>query len=284
MAEPLIRVHGLHFTYGADTERAIPALRGIDLEIAAGEHVALVGANGSGKSTLARHLNALLLPTSGDVWINGLNTRDPHHRQEIHRAVAMVFQNPDNQIVATVVEEDVAFGPENLGLPRDELRRRVDWALEVVGLAALRLRSPYHLSGGQKQRLALAGALAMRPECLVLDEATAMLDPAGRRSVHDIVGRLHRQGMAIITITQDMAEAALAERVVVLAAGQVARQGPPRAVLTDEAFLEALGLDLPPMVRLARMLHARRPAFPPNLLTPDEMVAALQARAQGGAL
>lgn len=282
VTEPLIRVRNLHFTYGAGTDRALPALRGIDLEVAAGEHIALLGANGSGKSTLARHLNALLLPTSGDVWVQGMNTRDPAHEREIRRAVAMVFQNPENQIVSTVVEEDVAFGPENLGLPAEELRERVDWALEVVGLTALRRRSPHHLSGGQKQRLALAGALAMRPAGLVLDEATSMLDPAGRQAVHDIVSQLHRQGMAVITITQDMAEAAAAERVVILSAGQIAREGPPRVTLTDEALLQGLGLDLPPMARLSQILHRRHPEFPADLLTAAEMVTALRAHARGG--
>jgi energy-coupling factor transporter ATPase len=275
VAEALIQVQGVHFSYNADTDRAIPAIRGIDLEVAAGEHVAIVGANGSGKSTLARHLNALLVPDAGAVWVREWNTRDPAHARAIRRTVAMVFQNPDNQIISTIVEEDTAFGPENLGLPREELCRRIDWALEAVGLADLRRRSPHNLSGGQKQRLALAGALAMRPACLVLDEATAMLDPAGRQAVHAVIAQLHRQGMAVVTITQDMAEAALAERVVVLAAGQVARQGTPRAVLTDEAFLDSVGLDLPSMARLAHALHARRPAFPPDLLTPAEMVAAL---------
>lgn len=275
----LIRVQGLNYTYNAGTERAVPALCGIDLEIAAGEHVAIVGANGSGKSTLARHLNGLLRPATGDVWVRGLNTRDPAHTQAIRHTVAMVFQNPDNQIISTIVEEDTAFGPENLGLPREELRQRVDWALEVVGLTDLRRRSPQHLSGGQKQRLALAGALAMRPACLVLDEATAMLDPAGRRVVHAIVAELQRQGMTVVTITQDMAEAALAERVVILAAGQVAAQGSPRALLTDAALLHELGLDLPPMARLSHLLHARQPAFPPDLLTPAEVAAALQGGA-----
>jgi energy-coupling factor transporter ATPase len=278
-AAALIRLQGVHYTYDATTDRAIPALCGIDLEIAVGEHVAIVGANGSGKSTLARHLNGLLVPTTGDVWVQGLNTRDPAHTRTIRHTVAMVFQNPDNQIISTVVEEDTAFGPENLGLPRAELRARVDWALEVVGLSELRRRSPHNLSGGQKQRLALAGALAMQPACLVLDEATAMLDAAGRRAVHTIIAQLHQQGMTVVTITQNMAEAATAERVVALAAGQVAQQGPPHAVLTDEKRLRELGLDLPPMVQLARQLHARRPAFPLDLLTPTEMVTALQGGA-----
>lgn len=277
---PLLRLQGVHHTYNAGAGREIPALRGVDLEIAAGEHIAIVGANGSGKSTLARHMNGLLVPTAGHVWVRGLDTRDPAHRRTIRHTVAMVFQDPDTQIISTVVEEDTAFGPENLGLPRAELRERVDWALEVVGLAGLRRRSPQHLSGGQRQRLALAGALAMRPACLVLDEATAMLDAAGRQAVHAIVGQLHQQGMAVVAVTQDMAEAARAGRVVVLAAGQVARQGPTREVLTDAAFLNEHGLDMPPATRLARLLHARRPAFPPDLLTPQELVAALRGGAR----
>jgi len=278
-AAALIRLQGVYYTYSVNTDQAIPALGGIDLEIATGEHIAIVGANGSGKSTLARHLNGLLVPTTGDVWVQGLNTRDPAHTRTIHHTVAMVFQNPDTQIISTVVEEDTAFGPENLGLPHAELRARVDWALEVVRLSELRRRSPHNLSGGQKQRLALAGALAMQPACLVLDEATAMLDAAGRRAVHEIIAQLHQQGMAVVTITQNMAEAAQAERIVALAAGQVVRQGPPRKLLTDEALLHELGLDLPPMVRLARQLHARRPAFPPDRLTPTEMIAALRGGA-----
>ncbi len=283
-ADALIRLQGVHFTYHAGTERAITALRGIDLEIAAGERVAILGANGSGKSTLARHLNALLLPTAGDVWVRGLNTRERAHWREIRLAVAMVFQDPDTQVVSLVVEEDVAFGPENLGLPSEELRRRVDWALEAVGLAALRRRSPRHLSGGQRQRLALAGALAMRPACLVLDEATAMLDPAGRRAVHQVVHELHRGGMTVVAITQDIEEAAAAERVVVLEAGRIARQGPPREVLTDEPFLRGVGLDGSPMAQVARQLQARWPAFPVDLLTAAELAAALRAHALGATL
>lgn len=281
MAEVLARLQGVHFAYNAGTEREVLALRGIDLEIVAGEHVAILGANGSGKSTLGRHLNALLLPTAGDVWVRGMNTRERAHWRDIRQTVAMVFQDPDTQVVSTVVEEDVAFGPEGLGLPPEELRQRVDWALGAVGMAELRRRSPRHLSGGQRQRLALAGALAMRPACLVLDEATAMLDPAGRRAVHQIVRELHQGGMAVVTITQDLEEAAAAERVVVLEAGRIARQGPPREVLTDEPFLRAVGLDGPPMAQVARRLRACRPDFPADLLTAAELAAALRARAPG---
>jgi len=284
MPDVLIRVEGLHFTYNPGSEREVPALRGIDLEIHPGEYAAIVGANGSGKSTLARHLNALLLPTAGRVWVKGMDTRDHRHLRAIRQTVAMVFQNPENQIVATVVEEDVAFGPENLGVPEAELRARVEWAMEVTGITPLRARSPYHLSGGQKQRLALAGALAMRPELLVLDEATTMLDPAGRRAVREIVGRLHQQGMTVVAITQSMEEAAEASRVIALGGGKVALDGPPAQVFADEDALYGLGLDLPPVARLSRKLQARSPGFP-LVLTPAAMVAALkqQALARGGA-
>ncbi|MGB9723497.1 MAG: energy-coupling factor transporter ATPase [Chloroflexia bacterium] len=282
LSEPLIRAQDLHFTYPSGGEGAAPALDGIDLEIRPGEFVALIGPNGSGKTTLARHFNALLLPTSGDVWVRGMNTRNPAFRQEIRRTVAMVFQNPDHQFVATVVEEEVAFGPENLGLPEEELRRRVDWALEAVGLSALRHRSPQYLSGGQKQRLALAGALAMQPQCLVLDEATAMLDPAGRRALLEVVRELHGRGMTVIAITQNMEEVVQAERVIVMAGGRIVLQGPPRQVLAQEEVLYALGLDVPPMVRLSHRLHARIPDFPDGLLTAAEVVAAVREYRDGG--
>jgi energy-coupling factor transporter ATPase len=276
--DPLIRVQDLHYSYDADTDRATPALCGVDLEIRPGELVAVIGHNGSGKSTLARHLNALLLPTTGDVWVKGMNTRDRACWREIRRTVAMVFQNPDSQIVATVVEEDVAFGPENLGVPAEELRERVEWAMDVTGISALRHRPPHRLSAGQKQRLALAGALALRPECLVLDEATAMLDPAGRQAVLEVVRHLQQMGMAALMITQSMEEAAMAQRVVALSQGKVALEGPPSSAFADEAALHALGLDLPPIARLSRLLHERIPDFPGDLLTPAEMVVAVKDR------
>jgi energy-coupling factor transporter ATPase len=285
MTEPLIRAENLHFTYNEGTSRARPALRDIDLEIRSGEYVAVIGHNGSGKSTLARQFNALLLPTEGDLWVKGMNTRDPANRPDIHRIVSMVFQNPDNQIVATVVEEDVAFGPENLGVPEQELHRRVDWALETVGLGKLRHRPPHHLSAGQKQRLAIAGALAMQPECLILDEATSMLDPAGRRAIARLVRQLNAQGITIVTITQSMAEASEADRIIVLAEGQIAMAGHPKQIFADKATLHALGLALPPIANLASLLRARVPDFPSDLLTPAELVSAVKERAllQGGA-
>jgi len=280
--QPLIRVEGVHFAYPSAGGLAVPALRGVDLTIAPGEYIALIGPNGSGKSTLARLLNGLLLPTSGRIWVKGMDTADPRFRQAIRRTVGMVFQNPESQFVATVVEEDVAFGPENLGLPEEELRARVEWALQVTGLSSLRYRSPAHLSGGQKQRLALAGVLAMRPEVLILDEATSMLDPAGRHEVRRIVAQLHRAGLAILSITQAMEEAAEAERVVVLYEGRIALDGSPSEVFTDVGRLQSLGLDVPPMAHLARMLGARVPSFPPVVLTPAQMVAAVRERAGGG--
>lgn len=276
--EPLIRIAGLHYAYQAGTREPVTALRGIDLTIVTGEYVAVIGANGSGKSTLLRHCNALLLPTQGDVWVEGWNTRDRSHLRDIRSTVGMVFQVPDNQIVATIVEEDVAFGPENLGVPEAELRQRVDWALATVGLSELRHRASHLLSAGQKQRLAIAAALAMRPRCLVLDEATAMLDPVGRAQVLETIRYLHLNGMTIISATHNMAEAAEAQRVVVLAAGKVALQGTPRQVFAQPETLQALELDIPPATHIAQLVAARIPQFPSPVLNVDELVNAVAAR------
>jgi energy-coupling factor transport system ATP-binding protein len=267
MNEPLVRMENLHHTYAGP--RPVEALRGISLAVQEGEYVAIVGANGSGKSTLARHLNALLLPTRGEVWIAGLNTRQAANWREIRRTVQMVFQQPDAQLVATVVEEDVAFGPENFAVPEAELPQRVRQALETVGLWAQRQRPPHLLSAGQKQRVAIAGALAVHPRLLVLDEATAMLDPAGRAAVLDIVRQLQAQGTTIIAITHEMDEAAQADRVVVLDAGRLALDGPPRQVFAHAAELRALSLDVPPITDLARRLGL------PVCLSADELVGAL---------
>ncbi len=275
---PLIRVEGLHHVYQAGSRRAVTALRGIDLTIGRGEYVTLIGANGSGKSTLLRHLNALLLPASGDVWVDGWNTRQAVHLRDIRSTVGMVFQVPDSQIVATVVEEDVAFGPENLGVPQQELRRRVDWALETVGLSELRYRASHLLSAGQKQRLAIASALAMSPRCLLLDEATAMLDPVGRQQVLLTIGNLHRSGLTIISATHNMAEAAMGQRVVVLSEGRIFLQGEPRVVFGQFETLRSLQLEVPQATLLARELTEYLPGFPANLLTVSEVVDAISAR------
>jgi len=267
MNEPIMRVENLQHTF--DGARPVEALRGIDLTICEGEYVALVGANGSGKSTLARHLNALLLPSRGDVWIEGINTRDTTRLREIRHTVQMVFQQPDTQLVATIVEEDVAFGPENFGVAEAELPGRVRAALETVGLWAHRQRPPHLLSAGQKQRVAIAGALAVNPRVLVLDEATAMLDPAGREAVLDIVRHLHAGGTTIVAITHAMDEAAQADRIIVLAEGRVAMDGAPRQVFAHAKELRMLGLDVPPVADLTLRLGL------PICLSVNELVSAL---------
>jgi len=242
--------------------------------------VALVGANGSGKSTLAKCLNALLVPTAGRVLVDGLDTRDPHAVWQVRQRVGMVFQNPDNQLVATVVEEDVAFGPENLGLPPAEIRRRVEEALRIVGMWDYRRHAPHLLSGGQKQRVAIAGMLAMRPSCLILDEATAMLDPQGRAEVLQTVDRLTREeGITVVHITHAMEEAAVARRIVVLAGGRVALQGTPAEVFDQPEVLRRLRLTLPPVAVLGRQLRAAGLPLRGSVTTVDQLVDALTALA-----
>ncbi len=277
MSEPIIRLENVHFQYERPGEAPIQALKGVDLAIAPGEYVVILGHNGSGKSTLAKHLNALLVPTTGNVWVRGWNTRDQERWREIRSTVGMVFQSPDNQIVATVVEEDVAFGPENMGLPHDEIVRRVDWALEQVGMTPYRYRAPHRLSGGQKQRVAIAGMLAMRPQVLVLDEATAMLDPIGRQDILAIAHRLNKEeGITIVAITHFMEEAVAADRVIVMAEGRIQLEGTPREVFNQRALLRSLHMEPPPITRLAMALHAHRPYFPGDTLTLEELVAALK--------
>jgi energy-coupling factor transporter ATPase len=271
----MITIENLHYAYGADQPNPIVALRGIDLHIGEGEYVVIIGRNGSGKSTLAKHLNALLLPTQGDVWIKGVNTKDPQHLREIRHTVGMVFQVPDNQLVATVVEEDVAFGPENMGLPREELRERVDEALRLVNMLPHRARPPHLLSAGQKQRVTIAGIMAMRPRCLVLDEATAMLDPQGRREVLNTAAQLQRQGITIIAITHFMSEAVGGDRVIVMDEGRIAMDGPPQKIFCQGERLLELGLDVPPVTRLAYQLHRRHPSFPSPCLTVEQVVEEL---------
>ncbi|MDR3572503.1 MAG: energy-coupling factor transporter ATPase [Anaerolineaceae bacterium] len=272
---PLIELDHAGFEYAVPGGKTIPALRDISLKVEEGDYVAVIGANGSGKTTLARHFNALLVPTSGKVLVSGWDTRERANHQNIRKAVGMVFQFPEDQIVATVVEEDVAFGPENLGLDPVEIRRRVDEALQEVGLWEQRLRPPHLLSAGQMQRVALAGALAMRPRCIVFDETTAMLDPAGRRMVLDNMDRLHRNGMTILSITHFMEEAARADRVIVLSHGQIAMDGAPQQVFADADLLAGLGLDLPPAAKIARELRPYLPNLGGDLLTAERLIDAL---------
>jgi energy-coupling factor transporter ATPase len=280
-SEPIIRVQDLHFYYNSESERPIHALRGIDLQIYRGDYLVVVGHNGSGKSTLAKNLNALLRPTEGQVWVKGMNTRDRANTLPIRRSVGMVFQVPDNQIVATVVEQDVAFGPENLGMPAEEVRARVDWALSVVDMLEHRLRPPHRLSAGQKQRVAIAGVMAMKPEVLVLDEATSMLDPQGRRDVLAAVRKLNGEGVTVIAITHFMPEAGEGNRVIVMEAGKIAMAGTPKEVFSHVEQLRALQLDVPQTTELCYALHRRDPTFPPDLLLVDQVADEIQSRVNG---
>ena len=278
MREPLIACDGVEFAYAAQPPSE-HVLRGVSLAVYPGEHLAIIGPNGSGKSTLARHLNGLLRPTAGTVRVGGMDTRDPAHTRAIRRTVGMVFQHPESQMVATIVEEDVAFGPENLGVPRAELRRRVREALDIVGMWGARDRPPHLLSAGQKQRVAIAGVLAMQPACVVLDEATSMLDPRGRTEVAQIVAELRRRGTAIVSITHLMNEAAAADRIIVLHRGTVHLTGAPREVFAHADLLREIGLEVPVVALLADRLRARFPTFPQGLLGVDELVDAVAARA-----
>ena len=277
-SEPLITARGLHFYYNPQADNPIHALRGIDLEIHRGDYLVIIGHNGSGKSTLAKHFNALLRPSQGEVRVKGLDTRDRSHTLAIRSAVGMVFQIPDNQIVATVVEEDVAFGPENLGVAEDELRERVTWALQTVNMEQYRQRAPHRLSAGQKQRVAIAGVMAMKPEVLILDEATAMLDPEGRRDVLAVVRKLNGEGVTVIAITHMMHEAIEGQRVAVMEGGQIVMEGTPRQVFAQVETLRALQLDVPQPTEMAYLLNQGDPTFPPDLLGVEEVTAEVWRR------
>ena len=280
----MIETKELTYTYPApEGETNPPALRGVSVTIEKGSFTVVLGHNGSGKSTFAKHLNAVLLPCGGAVYVEGMDTRDERMLLEIRRRTGMVFQNPDNQIVANVVEEDVAFGPENLGVPTAEIRRRVDDALAAVGMEQFARHAPHLLSGGQKQRIAIAGILAMEPECIVLDEATAMLDPAGRREVIDTVRRLNRKrGITVVLITHHMAEAESADRVIVMNDGQVAMDGAPHDVFAQVDRLHELGLAAPDTVELLHLLREAGIDVPLTGLTVDECADTI-CRAFGGA-
>lgn len=258
----MIEIKNITYRYDAETASegpspSAPAVDGLSLTINDGETVCIVGHNGSGKSTVAKHINGLLLPTEGDVIVDGMNTRDESSLLEIRKRVGMVFQNPDNQIVTTVVEEDVGFGPENLGVPSEAIWERVDEALELVGMTEYRKSAPHMLSGGQKQRIAIAGMLAMHPKMLVLDEATAMLDPAGRKEVLSIVRRLNKErGMTVVMITQYMEEASECDRMAVMSGGKLFMQGTPSEVFARGDELRSIGLDVPAAVRVCERLRA----------------------------
>lgn len=281
--ESLIKIENAHFSYPAAEENAKPAevLKGVSLEFEHGELVAVLGHNGSGKSTLAKLLNAVLLPTEGKVTVAGMDTKDEENLLEIRQHVGMVFQNPDNQIVATIVEEDVAFGLENLGVPSDEMRVRVDQALQAVGMYAYRNHAPHQLSGGQKQRVAIAGIIAMRPDCIVLDEPTAMLDPQGRKEVMRTIKLLNRDyGITVILITHEMDEAAQCDRVIVVDHGTVRMDAPPEKVFSHVQEMRALGLDVPQPTELCDLLRKAGYQLDPEIMTPEACADAIAALLQ----
>ena len=274
---PIIQTENLSFTYPASGERlALPVFEDLNLEIAEGSFTAVIGPNGCGKSTLAKHFNAVLLPSGGKVWVAGLDTGDEEKLLEIRRQIGMVFQNPDNQIVANVVEEDVAFAPENLGVPSPEIRRRVDEALKTVGMYEFREHAPHLLSGGQKQRIAIAGVLAMKPRCIVLDEPTAMLDPRGREEVIATVTRLNKeQGITVVLITHHMGETVGADRVIVMHKGGILLDGSPRQVFSQVELLRQAGLDVPQTTDLLYQLRQAGWNVPIDALTPEECAEAI---------
>ena len=268
--------HLTHIFYKESTKQEVKALDDVSLEIHEGEHIAVLGHNGCGKSTLAKHLNALLLPTEGTVEVDAVDTASEADLWTIRQTVGMVFQNPDNQLVATTVEEDVAFGPENMGMEPSIIRKRVDEALEAVGMQEYKDKGPHLLSGGQKQRVAIAGIIAMRPKYIVFDEPTAMLDPLGRREVMETMQRLNKEeGITIINITHFMEEAVLADRVIVMEHGRIVLSGTPKEVFTHVDLLKRMQLDVPPVVELAALLHKENKQIAADLMTIEDMVKEL---------
>lgn len=272
----MVDVQNIQFYYKNDEEKAMLALKDITVTVEPGEFIVIIGHNGSGKSTLAKHMNALLLPTKGDVFVKGFNTKDEANVWNIRQNAGMVFQNPDNQIVATIVEEDVAFGPENLGIPPVEICNRVEEALNIVDMLEYRDKAPHLLSGGQKQRIAIAGIIAMRPNCIIFDEPTAMLDPSGRREVIRTIKKLNKEeNITIVHITHFMEEAVDADRVIVMEDGQIILEGSPKEVFSNVKRLKESGLDVPQITDLTNELIREGINLPRDILTVDEMVMEL---------
>ena len=274
--EKIITIEGLTFEYtkgdGAEVKRA---LNEIDLEIEEGSFTAIIGKNGSCKSTLAKNLNGLLVPTSGTVFVDGYDTRDDDTIWEIRQRAGMVFQNPDNQLVSSIVEDDVAFGPENLGVDPAEIRRRVDKALEDVNMGQYRQKAPHLLSGGQKQRIAIAGVVAMRPKIIIFDEPTAMLDPKGRKDIMKIIDELHRDGITVILITHFMEEVVNADRVIIMHAGKILLDGTPQEVFSQADVIKSANLEVPLTVELGERLRAEGLDIPKGVINEEEMVEAI---------
>ena len=283
MTDKILEVRGLTKTYGGETKKGakqptpiLDVLKGIDIDIYRGDVVCLIGPSGCGKSTLAKHFNAILLPESGTVMVEGMDTKDEDKIYDIRQKVGMVFQSPDNQIVATVVEEDVAFALENLGVPPEEMRRRVDDAMKMAGIYEYRERAPHNLSGGQKQRVAIAGVVAMRPDCLILDEATAMLDPRGREQVMQTIHHLNQDmGITVVAITHYMEEAAQADRVLVMSKGNVVMEGTPKEVFSQTEKVRALRLDVPQAAELRDELVKAGIPMPEGIIDTGECAQAL---------
>lgn len=276
MSDNIIEVKNLSFDYETEDGDKYRAIDGLSLDVKKGEFVVIIGHNGSGKSTLSKNLNAILVPTEGDILVNGMNTKDEDKLWDIRQTAGMVFQNPDNQIVATIVEEDVAFGPENLGIEPAEIRKRVEESLKSVGIYEFKDRQPHLLSGGQKQRVAIAGIIAMKPDCIIFDEATAMLDPSGRKEVMKTIKKLNREdNITTIHITHFMEEAVDADRVIVMEKGKKVLEGTPREVFKEIEMLKNIGLDVPYMTELSYMLNKEGIKIKDDILTVDEMVEEL---------
>ena len=281
--EKIVRVENMTFEYPPAEEGGKPsvAVDDVSLSVEAGSFTAVLGRNGSGKSTLSKNLNALLVPTEGDVFVCGMNTRDDDLVWEIRRNAGMVFQNPDNQLVSAVVEDDVAFGPENLGIPAEEIRIRIDDAMKKTGICAQRKKAPHMLSGGQRQRVAIAGVVAMRPRCIIFDEPTAMLDPKGRSEVMEIVRSLKSEGITVILITHFMEEAVEADRVVVMDGGKIVLEGTPAEVFSEMEAVRSLGLEPPPAVEIRELLQSAGIPVPDSVLTVGELARFLCAGESG---
>lgn len=274
--EVLFDICHVSHTFETEEGKTFDALKDVTAQIKKGEFTAIIGTNGSGKSTLARHLNALLIPTAGELIVEGMRTSDANRIWDIRQKVGMVFQNPDNQLVAAVVEEDVAFGPENLGVPPEEIRERVDFALGKVGMTSYREQAPSMLSGGQKQRVAIAGVLAMKPDCIVLDEPTAMLDPKGRKEVMDTIHELNKtEGITIVLITHFMEEAVTADHILVIDRGVLKMEGTPREIFSQADKVTEIGLDVPVPADLARRLRKKGMAVSEKCMTDEELGEAL---------
>ena len=270
-ANNIIEVRAVYKEFGKSKDVITKVLDGASMEVKRGEFVAIIGKNGSGKTTLAKCLNALYLPTSGNVTVNGWNTRDEQYLWNIRQTAGMVFQNPDNQLVSSIIEDDVAFGPENLGLPPELIRKRVTEALELVGMSDMSRRSPHMLSGGQKQRVAIAGVIAMKSKCIIFDEPTAMLDPKGRKEVMDIISSLREEGITIILITHFMDEALKADKIVVMDDGKVVREGTPKEIFTDDSVLSTFRADIPVSVDIAVRLRKAGMEIPDEIVTEEEL-------------